>query len=834
MLMNGKNFPVREFSTPPPKWKSAPCSPMLLTEKKPSSSSSPPVRGDSFHVIHKVPAGDSPYVKAKQVQLIERDPSRAISLFWSAINSSDRVDSALKDMAIVMKQLNRADEAIEAIKSFRHRCSHQAQESLDNVLIDLYKRCGRIEEQIELLQKKLKLVEEGMTFGGRRTKVARSQGKKFHVSIEQERSRLLGNLAWAYMQQNKYQTAEELYKKALSLEMDNNKQCNLAICLMQRGRIAEAKSLLQSIRPSTDCNEADSYIKSFDRAFEMLTELESQSVLNPNEQKKEIGRDIQRSFMSPSNRNSKSLACSANGDQNGFVVCRRWEDRNDEEPGFLEVPVEKQKRGSYSQNQFENMADFSSFDKGRWGSDREIEEASTHNSRNTNGEAFVLPVSVNGNPKLTSLEPRSAWQSSQHPLFVDKWKKGAYFQSPFGRLSNSTDARKGRLVSEGIEEDSTCKKTYTNGRSQLTSTEPRNGSWSSINGYQRKMLRGDDAVKNQTVAVTMECQNLSAALPASNDANLRTPFQGPKSCGSSINGDWRRTSWEHDGPKKHEPENLNDNLRTPFQEPKSSPLSSIKGDWRRTSWEHDGPKKHEPENLSGDWDRRSKITVTGTPKWADISMDKSFRRKNTHEADTLLAPTTGNLKPTPDFSIFKGEKSWADMVEEDEAEFLTGLTNLSTEEQDYQSQELSVSFQTPSKWGDGWNGGEAFPDENVNSNIISPPPVNRNSSLKNQTENLRQNLEGVELKEQRYGRSMDAVSWRNPTVRRSLSFNRKQKPDSADYYCSSPLLNKPLDFEAYSCVSASGNESGSWKNSHRGNRLQVFRDITLLPDSPRA
>lgn len=60
-------------------------------------------------------------------------------MYWKAINAGDRVDSALKDMAVVMKQQDRADEAIEAIKSFRDRCSKQAQESLDNVLIDLYK-----------------------------------------------------------------------------------------------------------------------------------------------------------------------------------------------------------------------------------------------------------------------------------------------------------------------------------------------------------------------------------------------------------------------------------------------------------------------------------------------------------------------------------------------------------------------------------------------------------------------------------------------------------------------------------------------------------------------
>ena len=149
------------------------------TKSAPSSPAKPlgvsRTRSESFHVTHKVPIGDSPYVRAKNVQasflgflligskwcflslfyvlikwvfsffsflleqLVDKDPEKAIPLFWSAINAGDRVDSALKDMAIVMKQQNRAEEAIEAIKSLRHRCSDQAQESLDNILLDLYK-----------------------------------------------------------------------------------------------------------------------------------------------------------------------------------------------------------------------------------------------------------------------------------------------------------------------------------------------------------------------------------------------------------------------------------------------------------------------------------------------------------------------------------------------------------------------------------------------------------------------------------------------------------------------------------------------------------------------
>ncbi|KAI5081891.1 hypothetical protein GOP47_0001634 [Adiantum capillus-veneris] len=253
--------------------KSAPCSPLkpLLANKRP-----PPARADSFHVIHKVPVGDTPYVKAKHVQLVDKDPNRAIALFWAAINAGDRVDSALKDMAIVMKQQNRPEEAIEAIKSLRYRCSDHAQESLDNVLLDLYKRCGRLDDQIALLKHKLHLIHQGLAFNGRRTKTARSQGKKFQVSIEQEATRLLGNLGWAYMQQSNFVAAEAVYRKALSIEPDNNKVCNLGICLMKQGRLREAKTMLKSVKPAFSDSPwgSDSHLKSFERAQQMLSEME--------------------------------------------------------------------------------------------------------------------------------------------------------------------------------------------------------------------------------------------------------------------------------------------------------------------------------------------------------------------------------------------------------------------------------------------------------------------------------------------------------------------------------------------------------------------------------
>ncbi|KAF7803917.1 stress up-regulated Nod 19 protein [Senna tora] len=271
-----RRSPARCFLTPPPMWKSRPSTPISETKRSSPATAS---KADLFHVLHKVPSGDSPYVKAKHVQLVDKDPGKAISMFWGAINAGDRVESALKDMALVMKQLDRSDEAIEAIKSFRHLCPSDSQESLDNILVELYKRSGRIDEEIAMLQHKLKKIEDGVTFVGRRTKQARSQGKKIHITVEQEISRILGNLAWAYLQKGDYKIAEEHYRKALSFEPDRNKQCNLAICLMQMNNITEAKFLLQAVSAAYKSRKIDdSFAKSYERASQMLIEIESQLV----------------------------------------------------------------------------------------------------------------------------------------------------------------------------------------------------------------------------------------------------------------------------------------------------------------------------------------------------------------------------------------------------------------------------------------------------------------------------------------------------------------------------------------------------------------------------
>ncbi|KAK8269799.1 hypothetical protein V6Z11_D11G150500 [Gossypium hirsutum] len=167
-------------------------------------------------------------------------------------------------MAVVMKKLDRSEEAIEAIKSFRSRCSKQAQESLDNVLIDLYKKCGRLDEQIELLKRKLRLIYQGEVFNGKPTKTARSHGKKFQVSVKQEISRLL---------KSNYLTAEVIYRKAQMIDPDANKACNLGLCLIKQGRFDDAGSVLGDVLQGKIPGSEDDKAKN--KARELLMEVKA-------------------------------------------------------------------------------------------------------------------------------------------------------------------------------------------------------------------------------------------------------------------------------------------------------------------------------------------------------------------------------------------------------------------------------------------------------------------------------------------------------------------------------------------------------------------------------
>ena len=69
---DGNNSTSRGFWTPPASWRSqqSPKVAMMPMSERKERVSHPSCKRDLFHVVHKVPAGDSPYVRAKHVQVL--------------------------------------------------------------------------------------------------------------------------------------------------------------------------------------------------------------------------------------------------------------------------------------------------------------------------------------------------------------------------------------------------------------------------------------------------------------------------------------------------------------------------------------------------------------------------------------------------------------------------------------------------------------------------------------------------------------------------------------------------------------------------------------------
>ena len=170
-----------------------------------------------------VPKGSNPYARAKQVQLVEKDLERAEKLFRTAINQKDNWESAVKDLAMILDQLGRTEEAIELLK--KHRDTVNDKQSIDNLLTSLYGKAEFYDQAIILLDEKLQ------------------QAKSTASKIP-----LLWQIGNTYLRQEKYAEAEQNFKQILRLQRDNQAaERNLAICLFKQERLDEAEKILNRI-----------------------------------------------------------------------------------------------------------------------------------------------------------------------------------------------------------------------------------------------------------------------------------------------------------------------------------------------------------------------------------------------------------------------------------------------------------------------------------------------------------------------------------------------------------------------------------------------------------
>ncbi|GKB77671.1 protein sulfur deficiency-induced 2 [Tanacetum coccineum] len=167
------------------------------------------------------------------------------------------------------------NEAIEVIRTFRERCSKQAQESLDNVLIDLYKQKRRMNIiKVKHHGKPTKTasfpMEGNSSYSQQRDVKNTGNNNKALQCMSNICSK--GNLGWAYLQLKNFAAAEAVYRKAQEIDPDANKACNLCICLVKQGRYAEANTVLEDVIEGRLAGSNDP--KLINRTKELLQELE--------------------------------------------------------------------------------------------------------------------------------------------------------------------------------------------------------------------------------------------------------------------------------------------------------------------------------------------------------------------------------------------------------------------------------------------------------------------------------------------------------------------------------------------------------------------------------
>jgi tetratricopeptide (TPR) repeat protein len=174
-----------------------------------------------------VPRGTNPFARAKRAQLIEKDLERAAQLFETAIKQGDNVESAIKDLAALLLQLGRVQEAIHFLQRNRNKITDQ--QSVDNILIVFYQNAGQYDRAIDLLRSRLE-----------------------QETIRTKKVQIIWQIANCYLKQEDFVQAEQSYREVLKLQPDYTAvRRNVAFCLFKQEQFDAAEKMLNSILDSS-------------------------------------------------------------------------------------------------------------------------------------------------------------------------------------------------------------------------------------------------------------------------------------------------------------------------------------------------------------------------------------------------------------------------------------------------------------------------------------------------------------------------------------------------------------------------------------------------------
>jgi len=250
-------------------------------------TASPTTETQLYHAAHKIPPGSSTYARAKHLQLVDKDLPGAEKLLTEVVELwGYKADSALKDLAVVLKQQQRPAEAADVIIRYRHKCNKNVQVSLDNMLLDIYKALRQYHHQVEVIERLLEASLEGLASGTKHW-TSRRDNTKTKVSLNTRIINLYSSLGWALLHLAEWERAEQAYAKAQEheaedQESDSDLRINQAVCLMRLGRLVQAQTKLLDVAAVSRgiCNKSyravgGSQLASVQRSTCALQELEA-------------------------------------------------------------------------------------------------------------------------------------------------------------------------------------------------------------------------------------------------------------------------------------------------------------------------------------------------------------------------------------------------------------------------------------------------------------------------------------------------------------------------------------------------------------------------------
>ncbi|CAG9336034.1 unnamed protein product [Blepharisma stoltei] len=98
-----------------------------------------PIKTPRKHPLYPIPRKESPYSWAKKAEYIEKNLEKAEFYYKAAISNGERVESSVKDLAGVLHQQGKTQEACELLLKYQHLFSNDATK-FENLLESLKKQ----------------------------------------------------------------------------------------------------------------------------------------------------------------------------------------------------------------------------------------------------------------------------------------------------------------------------------------------------------------------------------------------------------------------------------------------------------------------------------------------------------------------------------------------------------------------------------------------------------------------------------------------------------------------------------------------------------------------